>query len=293
MDAAPVLVIGEALVDIVASDGGSVEHPGGGPANIALGLGRRGLAPELLTWIARDRHGVLVAEHLEASGVRIVPASFGAARTSTATATLRADGSAAYDFDVEWDVALDALERPFTAIHTGSIAAFAAPGAAKVADLITHAGASIVSFDPNIRPALVPPHPEAVRACERMLALATLVKLSDEDAAWLWPDSAPDDVLDRLLAQGPRLAAMTLGGDGAVLATATDRVRVDAPRVEVVDTIGAGDTFMASLLASVIAHGDAPVTAGMLERFGREAARAAAITVSRAGADLPWTAELV
>lgn len=289
---AGVFVVGEALVDIVESDGTAVGHPGGGPANVALGLARQGVPARLLTWLARDAHGAMVAEHLEASGVRVEEASFSASRTPTATAHLRTDGSASYTFDLEWDLPDASAPAAAAAVHTGSIAAFLSPGAAKVRALIEAAAAPVISFDPNIRPALVPPHPETLAMCERLLTQATLVKLSDEDAEWLWPGMPPADVLRTILSFGPRLAAITRGGEGAMLATADHTVEVPAPRVEVVDTIGAGDTFMASMLASVVAHGDAPYDRDDLVSFGTRAAAAAAVTVSRAGADLPWTREL-
>jgi fructokinase len=286
-----VFVIGEALVDIVESDAGAVAHPGGGPANVALGLARQGVPTRLLAWIGTDPSGELIAEHLTGSGVALDPASFGAARTPTATARIRPDGSASYAFDIEWDVppvtAPDAL-----AVHTGSIAAFLSPGAAKVRAMLASSTAPLISFDPNIRPALVPPHAESLAICEQLLALAHVVKLSDEDAAWLWPGMPPAEVLQTILSFGPRLAAVTLGGDGAILATAAHTVTVRAPRVEVADTIGAGDTFMASLLASAVAHGAADYTAADLAAFGERAVAAAAITVSRPGADLPWASEL-
>jgi fructokinase len=291
-EAASVLVIGEALVDIVETDAATTEHPGGSPANVALGLSRMGVPVELLTWLAHDARGDLIATHLVHSGVRIAPASFGAGRTPTARARLRPDGSAAYEFDIAWDVPPIEPPTSLAAVHTGSIGAFAAPGAAKVADLLRRTDAPIVSFDPNVRPALMPPHDEAVASFEAMCGLATLVKLSDEDAQWLWPDVAPPDVLARILALGPRVAAITLGGEGAALATADAHVRVPAVPVEVADTIGAGDTFMASLIASAVAHADAPLTREALTAFGERAVRAAAITVSRPGADLPWAREL-
>src|SRR5690606_19637022 len=122
--------------------------------------------------------------------------------------------------------------------------------------------------------------------------LSTVVKMSDEDAEWLFPGLTPDEVLDLVLADGVRLAALTLGADGAILASSEHRIRVAPARVEAVDTIGAGDTFMASLIASVLATGSADVGLERLEEIGQDAVRSAAITVSRAGADLPWDHEL-
>lgn len=153
--------------------------------------------------------------------------------------------------------------------------------------------AAEVTFDPNIRPALLPEHGKAVRRFEETAALATVVKLSDEDAHWLYPEVEEERLLASLLALGPRLVAVTLGARGAALATRADTVRVPGVEVDAVDTIGAGDTFMASLVHSLLESSSADLDGAALERIGRAATRAAAITVSRAGADLPWLRELL
>ncbi|WP_203136030.1 carbohydrate kinase family protein [Microbacterium sp. JZ31] len=287
-----VLVVGEALVDVVHRDGAVAEHVGGSPANVALGLGRRGVAVALHTQLGPDERGGLVRRHLEASGVQILPESFSAAATSTATADIADDGQAAYRFDVRWEPEPIARGIRPRLVHTGSIAAFVEPGATVVRAAMRELGAAELTFDPNIRPALLPEHGTAVRMFEETAALATVMKLSDEDARWLYPDVDEDRLIASLLALGPRLVAVTLGARGAVLATQAHTVRVPGVAVDAVDTIGAGDTFMASLVHSVLDAGSADLDAAALQRIGREAARAAAITVSRAGADLPWQREL-
>ncbi|MFD1714138.1 PfkB family carbohydrate kinase [Amnibacterium flavum] len=284
-----VLVIGEALVDIVVSARGIEEHPGGSPANVALGLGRFGAEVTLLTAIAPDERGRAIAVHLEQSGVVILPESYSADRTSSAIATISADdGSADYTFDVLWDPSRTVLDIAPRIVHTGSIAAFLQPGADTVRAHVRELDADEVTFDPNIRPALIGDRIGAVATFEETAALATAVKLSDEDAAWLYPDASADEVLDRILAIGPRLAVITRGADGAVLAIPDGRVEVAAVSVDVVDTIGAGDTYMASLIDSLLRWPSAELTLPVVELIGGRAARAAAITVSRAGADLPW-----
>lgn len=286
------LVIGEALVDVVHRDGAVAEHVGGSPANVALGLGRRGVDVALHTQLGADERGELIRRHLEASGVQILPESFGAAATSTATADIAGDGQATYRFDVRW--APDPLPHGIhpRLLHAGSIGAFAEPGATLVRAAMRELDAAEVTFDPNIRPALLPEHGEAVRRFEETAALATVVKLSDEDAHWLYPEVEEERLLASLLALGPRLVAVTLGARGAVLATRADTVRVPGVEVDAVDTIGAGDTFMASLVHSLLESSSADLDGAALEHIGRAATRAAAITVSRAGADLPWLREL-
>ena len=287
-----VLVVGEALVDIVETAVASSEHVGGSPANVALGLGRRGVPVALLTQIARDSRGLVIVEYLSASGVEVLPESMTASATSTARAVIGTDGQAEYDFDIAWEAFPAPVDLAPRVVHTGSIAAFLAPGAASVVGLLRSADAAVVTFDPNIRPALVGDRAEALRAYEVVAGLADVVKMSDQDAEWLHPGKSIDGVIDAVLALGPSLVAITLGSDGAVVASADHRVTIPAVSVAAVDTIGAGDTFMASLIHSVLKRGTAGLDAADLTGIGLAAAGAAAITVSRAGADLPWAGEL-
>lgn len=287
-----VVVIGEALIDIVETAGQTSEHVGGSPANVALGLARRGLSVDFLTQLGTDERGARIAAHLEASGVRVAPESYSASVTSTARARIGGDGQAVYQFDIAWNGGPPYQGPSPRVMHTGSIAAFLRPGAEYVRQALRASEAAEVTFDPNIRPTLVGPHAEALRAFEETARLATVVKLSDEDAAWLYPERPLDHVIDGLLDLGPRFVAVTRGAEGAIVASADSRHRIEGERVEVVDTIGAGDTFMASLIVSVTQEGSAGLDAEALERIGREAVHAAAVTVSRAGADLPWTEDL-
>lgn len=287
-----VLVIGEALMDITTTARGTTETPGGGPANVALGLARRGVETSLLTSLGRDHRGLAITAHLEESGVAVLPASFHDGRTSTARATLDETGAATYEFDISWTLPGDLSIASPAVIHTGSLAAFLAPGADAVRTVLAAHPDAIVTFDPNIRASLIGTAAAAREAFEDFARRSAVVKLSDEDAAFLYPDLDESGVIDAILALGPRLAAVTRGGAGALLATAEDRVDVAAPRVDVVDTIGAGDTFMASLLAESAVRTRAPLSADDLAAIGRRAVAAAAITVSRAGADLPWSTEL-
>lgn len=283
-----ITVAGEALVDIVHDDA-TREIPGGSPANVALGLGRLGAPVEFATWLGDDARGRQIADHLEASGVELVPGVFGATRTSSATVRLAPDGQPTYEFGIEWD--LPHLPHLPRWLHIGSIGASLQPGAGKVRQLVqrTVAADGVVSFDPNIRPALFG-DPAAARVWfEQLAADATVLKLSDEDAAWLYPGDGADAVLDRLLELGVTLAAITRGAASATLATTRERVTVPSERVAVVDTVGAGDTYMATLiwqLHNTIGTLDA-LDSIALTRLGQVSASAAAITVSRRGADLP------
>jgi fructokinase len=299
-----IIVIGEALTDIIETASGTAEFAGGSPMNVAIGLARLGHEVALVTRIGSDARGAEIARHVEESGARIFPGSVIDEPQSTAKAVLDEAGAAAYEFDIRWSLDfVDALPE-VRLLHTGSIAAFLAPGAADVRRLLAGAGPeTIVTFDPNIRPSLLGSPEMAMPIVEDLAGLAGIVKLSDEDAEWLYQDLTQDKVLDRLLAAGPALVIITRGGDGAILATSSERVVVPGIRVTVADTIGAGDSFMSALIhhvAGMIAAGTAPEAIrdgsafdhAELERLGAFAAACAAITVSREGANPPTLSEL-
>lgn len=285
-----VLVVGEALIDIVSRPGQTdTEHVGGSPANVALGLGRLDIPVRLHTALAHDPRGEHIAAHLSASGVTIDPASWSLERTSTAIARIGADGAASYDFDIDWSLPTPPTLAGEQVVHVGSIATFLEPGATALEEFLTSIGpAAHVTFDPNIRPALVRDHTTATERVHALANLSTVVKLSDEDAAWLYPGHSIDDVLDHLLNHGPRLVAITLGHRGAALASTTARIAVPAPTVTVTDTVGAGDTFMAALIDGLLrTQPTEPLDASTLRTLGTHATHAAAITIQRPGADLP------
>ena len=154
---ATVLVVGEALVDVVRRDGDDIVHPGGSPLNVAVGLQRLGLPTTLHSAFGADPHGVAIAQHLEASGVTVTASTVSDRETSVALATIGADGAASYTFSIDWDpAALEVPEGTFDAVHTGSIGAALEPGATLVEELLTRLRpTTTVSFDPNVRPQLM------------------------------------------------------------------------------------------------------------------------------------------
>ncbi|EZP29017.1 PfkB family carbohydrate kinase [Microbacterium oleivorans] len=295
-DTDTVLVIGEALIDIVEQSGGDDEFVGGSPANVAVGIARQGVSTTLLTRLGRDDRGRRIADQVAASGAAIEESSWTDAATSTARARLRADGSAEYDFDIVWALdaaAVDAAAGAASVIHAGSIALFLRPGGEVALAALENARSAgrIVTVDPNIRPALVGDTPRPV--AERAFAAATLVKLSDEDADALYPGMPAEQVLETITALGPQVVVMTRGGEGALALGPSGAVDVAPLTVDVADTIGAGDAFMASLITSVV--DDADLLAGdadALRRALRRAAVMAGITVSRPGANPPTRAEV-
>ncbi|MFB2598816.1 carbohydrate kinase [Herbiconiux sp. P17] len=307
---ATVLAIGESLVDVVETVDGTVEHPGGSPMNIAYGLARLGRPVRLLSAVGPDARGDAIVEHLRSAGVEIEPASFRDEATSSATARLRADGSAEYDFDVRWSLPAGLDLPPADIVHTGSLGAFVEPGGSAVVDVLRGRPDAVVTFDPNIRPALVGSHEAASARFEQIARLSTVLKLSDEDAEWLYPGASVDEAIDRILElgaasgdRGPALVVVTRGGDGAVIASRTERVVVPGVSVAVVDTIGAGDSLMSALLFRIAGLLDAGTPASalrdgsafdgaLLDDLGAFAVRCAAVTVSRAGANPPLLAEV-
>lgn len=297
------LVVGEALVDVVtAATGPAGEHPGGSPANVAVALARLGRETQLLTRIGDDGRGELLQRHLRSAGVQLVPGSVTSGPTSTAAARLDPAGVARYEIDVDWRLPTIPVPSGLRCLHTGSLATVLQPGADAVQDLVRSlAGRVTVSFDPNIRPGLMGPPAVARRQVERLVGLADVVKASDEDLAWLAGGEKCVEVATAWLALGPAVVVVTRGGSGAVAVSRSGCVEVPAVPVEVVDTVGAGDSFMAGLLEHLARRNllgarsrdalrEIPMrdVGEMLDR----ASRVAALTCGRAGANPPTAAEL-
>ncbi|MBD7919136.1 carbohydrate kinase [Cellulomonas sp. Sa3CUA2] len=300
----PFLVVGESVADVISPRGGRpTTHPGGSPANVAYGLARLGEAVELLTELGDDEDGMLLRTHLERAGVGVrVGRPDPARRTPRATAVLDGTGAARYEFDIEWALDPAAPAPRCRHLHTGSLAVLLEPGASTVRQVVDEARVeATVSLDPNIRPALSGSPPEARARVERLAAVADIVKASDEDLQWLYPGDTLDAAAGRLLRCGPALVVVTRGAAGACARTAAGMVDVAAPPTRVVDTVGAGDSFMAAMLHELARRdlvGAArrcrlrELDADLVRQVLGVAARAAAVTVSRAGAALPTRDEL-
>jgi len=303
-----ITVIGESLVDIISDphrEAPTGAHPGGSPLNVAVGVARLGPATTLVTHYADDPYGHMIEEHLKANGVAAIRG--GSAPTSTATATLGPDGAATYAFDISWDIngaslpALAAVQGS-THVHTGSIAAVVAPGNQAALALLEAARAeATISFDPNCRPAISRDVAAARTQAECFVAASDIVKASDEDLAWLYPHRTPEESLAAWLELGPALAALTRGAAGPVILARQGRVEMAAESVTVADTVGAGDSFMAALIAGLYqlaALGAAgrqrlqDLSHDELQALAAYANHAAAITCSRPGANPPDSAEL-
>lgn len=303
-------VIGEGLVDVVQRSSGIEAHVGGSPLNVAVGLARLGHPVQFIGRYGRDAYGESVAAHLKASSVMLPQAPDGLP-TSVATALVDDDGAATYTFDLAWELPGLAERLPFmlqgtTLLHTGSIATMLAPGAADVLAAVEHSHPSAtISFDPNCRPSIITDADYARRQVEKFVTLSDIVKASDEDLAWLYPGVDVLDSARRWLslggAEGPAMVVVTRGASGPWGITAAGEAGFAVPRVDVADTVGAGDSFMAALLSGVVDRGLAgaqnradlrALPAKDLAALLAHASRAAAVTVSRPGANPPTRAEL-
>jgi fructokinase len=297
------LVIGESLIDIVERDGQTDdEHVGGSPLNVAVGLARLGRDVDFLTRIGDDPHGRRIADYVNAAGVQLVSGSQVAGRTATARLAVGEDGSAGYVFDLDWQLSGTPMVTPPLFAHTGSIAAVQEPGCLAVAALVdTYHVSATITFDPNVRPSLIVDRELARQRIEHLVERSDIVKVSEEDLRWIEPARPPERMAQTWLALGPAIVAVTMADRGATAVCAAGVARVPARPVEVVDTVGAGDAFMAGLIDALWGRGllgahrraelagiDLDALTAALEAAGN----AAALTVARAGADLPDRAAL-
>ncbi|GAA3619630.1 carbohydrate kinase [Nonomuraea rosea] len=277
--------------------------PGGGPANTAVALARLGTPARFLGRLSGDAFGELFRAHLAASGVDLSAAVAAEEPSTLAVASLDAHGHAAYTFyaggtaDWQWTPYELGLPRLGQAdcLHTGSLALVRDPGRTAVEEFVRTAAAhATISIDPNVRPTLAARDDyQVARWCES----ADILKLSDDDLEYLLPGVPVERACDTWHAAGARLVVVTRGAAGALLSLDGARATVPAPRVRVVDTVGAGDSFTAGLLHDLGAKG---LLGGRLDgldlatavQAAEFAARVSAMTCSVAGANPPWAAQL-
>jgi fructokinase len=297
-----IAVCGEALVDLLPTGPDSYRAaPGGSPANTAVALARLGTPVELLARLSGDAFGDLLRRHLVADGVGLSAAVSAAEPSSLAIVSRDASGAASYRFvmdgtaDWQWTDEELVLPAGAVAVHTGSLALAQAPA---VERFLHRARASAtVSVDPNLRPALLTSLDDARRDVERWVAVADVFKASAEDVALLHPGEDPVAVARAWQARGPAVVVVTLGADGAQVLLRDEVLHAPGRAVEVVDTVGAGDTFTAGFLSVLHARGrlggrlDA-VSADDVRAALDVGLRAAAVTCSRPGADPPRADEL-
>jgi fructokinase len=300
-----IVVCGEALIDRIHNgDGTQRAAPGGGPFNTARALARLGVPTGFLGRLSEDVFGRQLASLLGSEGASLELASIGPEPTTIAIADVDDEGFAEYQFLVAGtsapNLTLDMIPEQFgpdvEAIHLGTLGLVLEPMASTLLELVgRERGRRLVMLDPNIRVGLVPDS-EYRQRLQAAISQSTIVKASEADLAWIYPGLDHELAAAQILAAGASLVVVTLGARGAFGAHRNEQMHVEAPRVEVVDTIGAGDAFGAALLAWL--HDHHLVRPDLfLERVELKAALdfaclAGALTCTRAGAEPPWKWEM-
>ncbi len=290
-------VCGEVLIDVLPS--GPVV--GGGPANTAKALARLGHDVHFIDGISSDTFGQSARAELLRDGVNLDLAQLSDKPTCTATVTLDAAGAASYEFLIDgtatFDFSASWLPDPYRyqpqVLHIGTLVTVIEPGASALYDWAMQvAEFAPIVFDPNIRPSVQPDRDLYEAAVEKWAAFSAVIKVSDDDLAWLFPGQSIDDVANRWISDGVFLVVVTRGANGLVGFTADGRVEVPGVKVDVIDTVGAGDTVGAIVVEAMVTHGLIELRGELLRGVLTRAAAAAAITCSRQGAQPPYKHEL-
>lgn len=274
---------------------------GGGPANTAKALALLGRSVEFIGGISTDQYGGQIAQELRSVKVGLNLSHFSEGPTATAQVTLDKRGIASYLFTIDqsatFDFKADWLPDPshskIEALHIGSLATIVEPGSNSLYEwAITVAEFAPVVFDPNVRTAYLADRPRYLDSVERWISISTLVKASDDDLAWLYPGLELVEVAKRWIHAGVEIVVITRGPNGLMAVTANEVIEVPSIPVEVVDTVGAGDTVGAAIVDAILEHGILNLRGDLLRNALNCAALAAAITCSRAGAQPPTKSEM-
>lgn len=297
-----VVVAGEALVDLVpCQDGSLAPLLGGGPFNTARVLGRLGQSVAFVGRVSRDRLGDRLAAALTADGVTLDEGLRTDLPTSLAMAALDDAGRATYQFyftgtsaeALDCDTALRALPRDTAALHVGGLGLVLEPLAEAVETLVRQAsGHALVMVDPNVRPSLISDFAGYAARLKRIVSQADVVKVSDEDLQVLAPGVPPHDAAQALLGEGPELVLLTLGSEGAVAFGSFGSRATAAPKVKVIDTIGAGDTFSGAWLAAWLRLARPVTDVEAVSESTDFACRAAAWSCTHPGASPPFVGDI-
>ena len=296
-----VWVVGEVLIDLIPEGADRKPVVGGGPANTAKALAKLGIDTQFIDGISSDQYGQMAKDELVGSGVKLDYVKYSDKPTCLAIVSLNDSGSASYEFVIEntatFDFTSEWLPNPQTGgpslLHIGTLAAVIEPGASELFEWAQSvAKVAPIVFDPNIRPAVISDREQYLAQVERWVSISSAIKVSDEDIRWLYPSLEIDQVINNWLKKGPSLVVVTYGDKGLTGYRKGEVVIVDAVKVKVVDTVGAGDTVGAILVEAIVNNGLASLTGSRLETMLKRAAKAAAITVSRVGANPPTSEEL-
>jgi fructokinase len=296
-----VWVVGEVLIDLIPD--GSVREPivGGGPANTAKALSKLGIDTQFIDGISFDDYGQMAKDELIASGIKLDHVKYSDKPTCLATVSLTDSGSASYEFVIEntatFDFTSNWLPNPKTEgpalLHIGTLATAIEPGASVLFEWAQSASKTApIVFDPNIRPAVINNRDLYVKQVERWVSISSAIKVSDEDIRWLYPPLEIDQVVTNWLAKGPSLIVVTYGDKGLTGYRIGEKVSVEAVKVAVADTVGAGDTVGAVLVEAIVKEELSSLSGVKLEMVLKRAAKAASITVSRVGAKPPTSEEI-
>jgi fructokinase len=303
-----IVCCGEALVDLVRDpDTQDVfARPGGAPANTAVAAARLGAPTAFWGRISHDEHGEVLLAHLRASGVRLELVERGPEPTASAMVegdppVFRFSGEDTADTvlgAVDLGLLGLAADEPLL-LHSGSLAMFRGSAATSIIQLFEkQAGSALRSFDPNVRPFAIGDADVWRTVFDRWLAAAELLRVSDDDLGWIRSSEEPLAAAEGMLERGPEIAIVSRGARGAAVVSASGTIEVAAPSIQVVDTVGAGDSFTGATLAWLDARGIrdrsglAALSSDDWETVLGYAARVAAVTCSRPGADPPWAPQL-
>jgi fructokinase len=296
-----VWVVGEVLIDLIPDGLERKPTVGGGPANTAKALAKIGIDTQFIDGISLDEYGQMSKDELVSSGVNLDYVKYSDKPTCLAIISLSDSGSASYEFVIEntatFDFTPDSLPNPQTELptllHIGTLATAIEPGASVLFEWAQSvAQVAPIIFDPNIRPAVMNDRERYVMQVERWVSISSAVKVSYEDIRWLYPFLEIEQVVNNWLAKGPSLIVVTYGDKGIAGYREGEKVIVDAVKVAVADTVGAGDTVGAILVEAIVEDGLDTLSGVRLEMMLKRAVKAAAITVSRAGANPPSKEEI-
>ena len=296
-----VCVVGEVLIDLIPDGDQDLAVVGGGPANTAKALAKLGVKTYFIDGISTDKYGQMAKVVLLSANVILDYAHYSNKPTCTAKVTLAKSGSASYEFVIEDTATFDFSDhwlpdpqslKP-SLLHIGTLATIIEPGASVLFEW-TKSVAHIapIVFDPNIRPAVLSDRDEYVKKVEKWVEISSAVKVSDEDLNWLYPGKAIVKVVNEWLEVGVQLVVVTLGDKGITAYRKSEEISVDAVKVDVADTVGAGDTVGAVLVEAIVKNGLDRLTGEVLETMLHRAVKAAAITISRTGANPPSKEEI-
>jgi fructokinase len=296
-----VWVLGEVLIDLLPEGADRKPVVGGGPANTAKALSKLGIDAQFIDGISSDHYGQMAKDELVSSGVKLDYVKYSDKPTCLAIVSLSESGSATYEFVIKntatFDFTSEWLPNPQTdrpsLLHIGTLATVIEPGASVLFEWAQSvAKVAPIVFDPNIRPAVISDREQYVAQVERWVSISSAIKVSDEDINWLDPSIEIEQVVNNWLKKGPSLVVVTYGDKGITGYRIGEKISVDALIVEVADTVGAGDTVGAILVEAMVKDGLDSLAGARLESMLKRAAKAAAITVSRVGANPPTSEEL-